>query len=357
MKQLAGIGFGIVFLSIFFLTTDLSNMISSIKEANYYYFAPGILGYFISLLIRTYRWKLLLKPTKVVPTKRLFPVVIVGYMANNVLPFRIGELIRSFFLYKRERINTATGLTTIFVERLMDAISLLLLIGVSAVFIPLPDTVTALSKTMDINENLLISIFVLPFAGMFIMVILAAIFRKRTEFLIRLAISPLPSRVARKSYDVAVKLLDGFEALREKRILFGTLLLSIPIWLCESVLFYFIIMSLGINTYIDNTSSMIAGSVLVTGITNIGSSVPAAPGGIGLFEVIARETLVLIPKFSIPRSEAAAFAAVTHLCLLIPVTLLGQILLWFNGSSILSVAKDIKDSDESLTSNCTEVNK
>ena len=357
MKQLAGIGFGVALLFIFFLTTDLSNMVSSIKGANYYYFLPGILGYFISLLIRTYRWKLLLGPTKIVSTKRLFPVVIVGYMANNVLPFRIGELIRSFFLYRRERINTATGLTTILVERLMDAISLLLLVGVSTVFIPWSDTMSALSRTMGISENLLISIFVLPFVVMFIMVIMASMFRKRTELLVQLIISPLPSRFAKKSYDLAVKLLDGFEALREKRILLGTLLLSMPIWLCESVLFYFIILSLGIDAYIDNTTSIIAGSILVTGITNIGSSVPAAPGGIGLFEVIARETLVLIPKFSIPRSEAAAFAAITHLCLLIPVTLLGQILLWFNGSSILSVAKDIKVTNEPPRSNCTEVNK
>ena len=110
----------------------------------------------------------------------------------------------------------------------------------------------------------------------------------------------------------------------------------------------------GIDTHVDSTVSLVAGSILITGITNIGSSIPAAPGGIGLFEVIARESLVLIPKFAIPRSEAAAFAAVTHLCLLIPVTLLGQVFLWFSGASILSVSKDINDSDEPTS---TEVNR
>ena len=180
MKQFAAIGFGLILLVVFFLTTDLGNMISSIKKANYFYFLPGIVGYFLSLVIRTYRWKLLLAPTKIVSSRKLFPVVIVGYMANNLLPFRIGELIRSFFLYRRERINTATGLTTILVERLMDAISLLLLIGLSTIFIPISDTVTALAEIMKINEHLLISVFVLPFVAIFALVVAASIFRKRT---------------------------------------------------------------------------------------------------------------------------------------------------------------------------------
>ena len=354
MKQFAAIGFGLILLVVFFLTTDLGNMISSIKKANYFYFLPGIVGYFLSLVIRTYRWKLLLAPTKIVSSRKLFPVVIVGYMANNLLPFRIGELIRSFFLYRRERINTATGLTTILVERLMDAISLLLLIGLSTIFIPISDTVNALAEIMKINEHLLISVFVLPFVAIFALVIAASIFRKRTESLAGFVISRLPSRFEGSLTRLTARLMDGLEALREKKILFGTLLLSIPIWLCEAILFYFVIIGLGIDTHVDSTVSLVAGSILITGITNIGSSIPAAPGGIGLFEVIARESLVLIPKFAIPRSEAAAFAAVTHLCLLIPVTLLGQVFLWFSGASILSVSKDINDSDEPTS---TEVNR
>ena len=236
----------------------------------------------------------------------------------------------------------------------MDAISLLLLIGLSTIFIPISDTVNALSEIMKINEHLLISVFVLRFVAIFALVIAASIFRKRTESVAGFEISRLPSRYERSLTRLTARLMDGLEALREKKILFGTLLLSIPIWLCEAILFYFVIIGLGIDTHVDSTVSLVAGSILITGVTNIGSSIPAAPGGIGLFEVIARESLVLIPKFAIPRSEAAAFAAVTHLCLLIPVTLLGQVFLWFSGASILSVSKDINDSDEPTS---TEVNR
>ena len=84
---------------------------------------------------------------------------------------------------------------------------------------------------------------------------------------------------------------------------------------------------------------MVSASILVTGITNIGSSVPAAPGGLGLFELIARESLVLMPHGTVSRPDAAAFAALTHACLLIPIIALGQMFLWANGLSLLSLSR------------------
>jgi uncharacterized membrane protein YbhN (UPF0104 family) len=67
--------------------------------------------------------------------------------------------------------------------------------------------------------------------------------------------------------------------------------------------------------------------VLVTAISNIGSSVPAAPGGIGLFELVARETLVLLPLAVIDRSTATAYVTVVHAVLLLPMIVLGQVFL------------------------------
>ena len=68
--------------------------------------------------------------------------------------------------------------------------------------------------------------------------------------------------------------------------------------------------------------------VLVTAITNIGSAIPAAPGGLGLFEIIARETLVLGPLAAVERSVAAGYALVVHAALLLPMIVLGQAILW-----------------------------
>ena len=74
--------------------------------------------------------------------------------------------------------------------------------------------------------------------------------------------------------------------------------------------------------------------ILVTAIANIGSSVPAAPGGLGLFEIIARETLVLGPLAAIDRPVAAGYALVVHATLLLPMIFLGQAILWADKISL-----------------------
>ena len=75
-------------------------------------------------------------------------------------------------------------------------------------------------------------------------------------------------------------------------------------------------------------------AVLVTAIVNIGSSVPAAPGGIGLFELIAREALVLLPLGMVDRAVAGGYAAVVHAVLLLPMIVLGQVFLWMDNVSL-----------------------
>ena len=111
-------------------------------------------------------------------------------------------------------------------------------------------------------------------------------------------------------------------------------IVSIPIWLFEAALIYLIGISFDFQNNLGGHVNLALISVLVTAITNIGASVPAAPGGIGLFEIIARETLVLIPLGIIDRSVASGYAAVVHATLLIPIIVVGQLILWWDNISL-----------------------
>ena len=133
--------------------------------------------------------------------------------------------------------------------------------------------------------------------------------------------------------------LDGFIPLRSAGTLALLIALSLPVWLFESLLFFFVGFSFGLDGVFDNLGQLAAMAVLVTAIANIGSSVPAAPGGIGLFELLARETLVLVPLATIDRSVAAGFAAVVHAALLLPMILLGQLFLWVEHVSLKSLSR------------------
>ena len=112
-----------------------------------------------------------------------------------------------------------------------------------------------------------------------------------------------------------------------------------PIWLTEAAVFYVMGFPFGIDDAHSGPGQMAVTMILVTAITNIGSSIPAAPGGLGLFELIARETLVLGPLASVDRSVAAGFAVVVHAAILLPMIVLGQLFLWANHISLRRLSR------------------
>ena len=115
-----GFVFSAVLVGLFFTLVDLSDVWNAFKEANFLFMLPAVVILFISLWIRCVRWTLLMRPVAAISATRLFPYAIIGYMANNLLPARIGELVRAWILGERERIPKASAIATIAVERLFD---------------------------------------------------------------------------------------------------------------------------------------------------------------------------------------------------------------------------------------------
>ena len=135
-----------IFLVILISQIDYKEMIQSLRDANYFYVFPGICVYFISLYFRSIRWKYLLSPFGATTTARLYPVLLVGFLANNILPLRAGEFVRSYYLATREKISSATGLATVLVERVFDGLTLILFLFVGGLFLPLSPLVSKLSE-------------------------------------------------------------------------------------------------------------------------------------------------------------------------------------------------------------------
>ena len=80
-----GLGLSALLALLFFVTVDVGDMIEALADANYLYVAPAIGLYLIGVVFRTMRWQALLRHIKHVSNRRLFPVVVIGYMANNLL--------------------------------------------------------------------------------------------------------------------------------------------------------------------------------------------------------------------------------------------------------------------------------
>jgi uncharacterized protein (TIRG00374 family) len=330
-----------VFLLLFFLwTSNLVEMIGFLQHANYFYMLPGFSAYIISLWLRSLRWSYLLSgKTQKLPANTLFPIVIIGYMANNILPFRAGEFVRSYLLSDKKRIKTATAFSSIFVERIMDGLTLIMFIFITSLFMPITNTMDRFAELSGISANLLTLLFSVPFVFLFLLLILIAMLGSKAEHIMIKISRPLPNRFRNIIVELTKQIFDGINGLANKKIVIVTILLSIPIWLLESLLFYFVGLSLGINENFASHFNLFSSLLIVTGLVNIGSSIPATPGGIGIFEVIARESLILMPNSSVTRGAAAAFAGLTHALLIIPVILLGQILLWRNGLKLFKISE------------------
>src|SRR6476620_12620858 len=110
----------------------------ALRHAQYGWLIPAVLIYFGAVWARTWRWHYMLRHMAEIPVRRLFPVVVIGYMGNNVYPARAGEVLRSYILKRREAVPVSVSLATVVLERLFDGLVMLLFVFVTLPFAPLP---------------------------------------------------------------------------------------------------------------------------------------------------------------------------------------------------------------------------
>ena len=135
-----GIAVSAVFLLWALQGLDLKQVWKDLQHGNYLWLIPSVAVYFLAVLVRTWRWDYLLRPLKRISIRRLFPVVVIGYMGNNIFPFRIGELLRAYVLKRNEEVSISSSLATIVVERIFDGLTMLLFVFVALPTVPsLPD--------------------------------------------------------------------------------------------------------------------------------------------------------------------------------------------------------------------------
>ena len=137
-KLWLGLLVSVIFMWIALQGLKLDEVWGYMVSANYVWIIPGVLVYFLAVVARTWRWDYMLRPLKHVSLMRLFPVVVIGYMGNNVYPLRAGEILRSFVLREREEIPMSASLATVVVERVFDGLVMLMFVFVALPFTPIP---------------------------------------------------------------------------------------------------------------------------------------------------------------------------------------------------------------------------
>jgi len=285
----------------------IDQVLKDMREANYWWLAPSILVYFLAVWARTWRWDYMLRPLKKISLVRLFPVVVIGYMGNNIFPFRAGELLRSFVLREREGVAISASLATVVVERVFDGLVMLAFVFLALPVTPIPGDGSGRIRTLVIGASIAF------FVAMIIFFILAAMPERFMALAQWFADRLLPQRFAEPLLGFLERFLDGLASLRSFRSVIMIFLSTVVIWLLETLKYWFVMQAFPFQV------SFFA-LMLMNGVVNLATTLPSAPGYVGTFDEPGIEILKL---FAVNENTAAAYTLVLHAALWLPITLLG----------------------------------
>jgi uncharacterized protein (TIRG00374 family) len=272
----------------------------------------ALLLLYTGITIRAYRWHILLRPVHDIPTRDVFPIMIIGYAANNVLPLRAGELVRAWVLEQRYGVRKTAALATIAVERLFDGVTMLLFVGGAA-------TVIGLNAELQHVALVAAFIFAAAIAGLVVLLVGGTL----RERLLRLVIRPLPDRLAARVERMAESFLAGLGVLTRRGDLALVAMLSVVAWGFETSMYWMVARAFGDPLAEAMTP---AAALLTTAIANLATLVPSGPGYVGTFE--AGVLLAVNGALGIGRGLALSYAVLLHVLLWLPVTVWGVIDWW-----------------------------
>ena len=324
VKLLIGIAVSVVCVWLSMREVRLSEVIDALRQANYLGFAASMALTVIGFWIRAIRWRSLIVSPRRLPTGSLFSATMIGFMANNVLPFRLGEFVRPWALARREKLSKTTLLATVVVERAVDMLTLLGILGIAMLVHPL-DTSSEAGRMTRAGAGLL----VLMCLGLTGFVIALEWSPKLAHAVFGWLTRPLPEKIRARVLAMLGHFFEGLGLFRDLPRLAWVFLLSF-------VMFGMFAMGLSVCMWSMRLAVPWYGGLTMLVITAIGIMVPAAPGYIGTLNLACIAGLAL---FHVSKEAAVPFSWFYWASQWIPVTFVGLFYLQREGLSLASLGE------------------
>lgn len=323
----AGLGLAISGVLLWWVFRDVEpvEVWREVQDGNLLLLGAAVAVATSGFLVRALRWRLLLHPLHPHTTLHSrFAAVNIGFMANNLLPARVGEFARAYSLSRLEPVSTSGAFGSLVVERILDGVAVLLLLTVALLSpaFPAAATVGGRPVVMVAWGFLAVLVVLLVFVG-------GLLFEpgRLLRWLERLA-AWLPRRVGTVLLDAVATFLDGLRAFQSPSLLLGALAWSIGFWAWNGVSFWLALEAFGIEVGYT-------GALFVQAIIALGVAVPSAPGFFGTFHAAA--LVALSEVYGVADGPTLAFAFGYHLGGFIPVTLMGLWYAWRLGITVSDV--------------------
>ena len=312
LQRAIEIAVSLVFLVLALRGVQFDALWGALRQANYIWLVPAILLTVNTLLIKAWRWQLMFRPEYRLPFGSVFTALSAGYLASNVLPARLGEIVSVVLLVSDEPVSVARTLSTLIVTRLLDLLSLLVILVGLLPFVSLPPDMLTAAQGLGV-------------AALFgvVAIVLLSFWRDAALRLAQRVLRHIRPLDRPAVYASLGHLVDGFALLRRP---LGLLLIAITFLAWVSIIVTSWACAQAFHLDVPLTALIFANIV-----TALGMLVPSSPGYIGVFHYLV--TVALAP-FGVPKEIALGYAIVWHGSNYLTLSISGMVALGIHGTSL-----------------------
>lgn len=317
-----------VFLYLAFRRIDFRELSQHLMSARHWYLIPASVLTVAALWIRAIRWGLLLHPLERIAPGTLFSATSIGFMCNNILPMRLGELIRAYVIGRSTGVRASAAFATIIVERLFDLFTMLAILGLILIFAPFYNRPFKMGALFAFIAGLT------ALAGLIL-------FHARPEPFERIASRLLPGGIRDRVLGLLRSFGRGLEIFRDPPRLAGAGALTLLMWLLITGVIQICFASARLNA-IGGDLPATASLVLLVVIA-IGVMVPSGPGFVGTMQAAAVAGLLFVGYTD--KASALSFSILYHATQWFPVVIVGMIFLVRENLSLAMVRRISSEGD------------
>ncbi|MBC8017753.1 MAG: flippase-like domain-containing protein [Verrucomicrobia bacterium] len=325
IKFWLGIAVSVFFMALLFRKIDFNQLWSAHVRVDYRYILLAVACTFISYFLRAVRWHYLLIPVKRIPLSSLYPATIIGYMANNLLPARLGEFVRAYVLAQREGLQTPTVFASLVIDRLFDGFTVMLILLFTLFTLRMPQSLSEAETALRTGGVVMFVLYAAVVAFLFLLKRQTM----RTLSWTGILLKPFPQKLSGRIIPLLGSFIGGIRMSSKGGHIAAVLVSSLAVWLFCVIPVDLVLQGFGIHLPI--TASMFILVLLVFAVM-----VPASPGFIGTYHYACFKGL---SAFGITGPIAASIALVIHGTAFFPVIIAGAYHLWRGKISLNAVRK------------------
>lgn len=297
-----------------------SELFRDVRGMNWWWVAAAVGFDILSYVCQGFRWQLLLLATGRISVWRTTQAIYAGLFINEILPLRIGEIVRTCLVSQWLSTGLAAVVPSILAERFFDAVWLALAMGVTAVLLPLPGYLLQAANVLGAGVLVAVGVFVY------------AAVRGREAALEGIPGTATPGGLHERATHLLKRLSSGLHQIGRSRYFYASFGVSALVLVFQILAFWLVMLAYGLK------APVWAGAVTLL-IVHVGTALPGAPSNIGTYQFFCVVGLTL---FGVDKTVATGFSVVVFLLLTVPLWAIGSIAFGRAGLTVRQVTREFR---------------